>query len=256
MWVKICANTTLEDAQLAANAGADAVGFVFAPSPRRVTPQHVREIALRLPAAIEKIGVFVDAGFDEIAEIVSTCGLTGVQLHGTSDFKLSENLRAHFNSSQPALRIIRTLHFDLSEQASAASAAAQSSHPELGFASSFRNLASDPALDAVLLDSRTATASGGTGLAFDWAAARASFACSGQPLRIIVAGGLDPLNVREAIHTLHPWGVDVATGVEASPGKKDRAKVIAFVQAARSGAAQSGAARSGAAGTEAADPAV
>src|SRR5271163_528228 len=85
MWIKICANTSLEDARLAVDAGANAVGFVFAESPRRVTRSQVREIAPRLPKTVEKYGVFVDSDFDEIVETVVECGLTGVQLQTTSD---------------------------------------------------------------------------------------------------------------------------------------------------------------------------
>src|ERR1700736_1334086 len=81
LWVKICANTSLADAQLAVDAGADAVGFVFAPSPRKVTLEQVAAIAPHLPAELEKVGIFVDADFDAIAEAIEKCGLTGVQLH-------------------------------------------------------------------------------------------------------------------------------------------------------------------------------
>ena len=95
MWIKICGNTTLEDAQLAASCGADAVGFVFAPSPRRVTAEAAGRIIAHLPSTIEKFGVFVDAGFDEIVAAVNECGLTGVQLHSDSD--LAAQLRDYFS---------------------------------------------------------------------------------------------------------------------------------------------------------------
>ena len=234
MWVKICANTTLADALIAAAAGADAVGFVFARSPRQVMPQHVREIALRLPTALEKIGVFVDAGFDQIIETVVASGLTGVQLHCAADATLFARLRSRFAVSLPSLRIIQTLHFDSTSEQSAPGGPGTTSlsSREAPLAASFRKLAADSTVDAVLVDSRTATASGGTGVAFDWSATKACVAAEAR-LRIIVAGGLGPDNVGEAIRTLRPWGVDVATGVEASPGKKDSAKVTDFVQAAR-----------------------
>jgi len=212
LWIKICANTSLEDAMIAAEAGADAVGFVFAPSPRRVTAEQVAAIVPRLPAEIEKIGVFVDATVDEIAATVEAAGLTGVQLHWDAPAELPAALRARLGSS---LRILGVVHFDgnASEVASAVSR--------------------EKNVDAILVDSRTGTALGGTGKSYDWAAARrVLFSRSGQ-LKLIAAGGLTPENVAEAIATLRPWGVDVVSGVEAAPGRKDAAKVRAFIANAR-----------------------
>jgi phosphoribosylanthranilate isomerase len=212
MWVKICANTNLEDALLAAQAGADAVGFVFAESVRQVTAQQVAEITPRLPRAVEKIGVFVDADFDELVATVEASGLTGLQLHSAADPKLTTRLREHFG---PGPRILQVIHY------------------QQGLEAQLRAARADAAIDAVLLDSRTATLLGGTGQSFDWQAASRELAASAAGLRWIVAGGLNPENVGEAIATLRPWGVDVATGVETSPGKKDPAKVRAFVENAR-----------------------
>lgn len=216
MWIKVCANTTLEDAHLAVDAGADAVGFVFAPSPRRVTVEQVCAITPGLPAEIEKYGVFVDAGVDEIISAVESCGLTGVQLHSATP-RIAFELRQHFASK---LSIIRVLHFnaDLLQQ--------------------LENLRTDAATDAVLVDSRTATAVGGTGIAYNWQSARTSFSREGDSLRLIAAGGLKPENVAEAILTLEPWGVDVASGVESSPGRKDPQRVREFVMRARAAAKQ------------------
>ncbi len=217
MWIKICANTSLEDAQLAVNAGADAVGFVFAESLRRVTREQVRAITPHLPKTIEKYGVFVESGLGEVIETVEECGLTGVQLQTTSDGNLARRLREHF-AALPArgrLGILRVMHY------------------ASDFDAQLAELSGDHAVDAVLIDSRTAKAVGGTGVVFDWQAAQGSFLRSAPHPRLIVAGGLRPENVAEAIHTLHPWGVDVASGVEASPGKKDPAKVKTFVDAAR-----------------------
>ena len=212
IWVKICANTSLEDARLAAEAGADAVGFVFAPSPRRLTTTGVAEITPRLPTKLEKIGVFVDATFEEICAAVVACGLTGVQLHTASDPNLAKRLREHFGTK---LRILCVVHFgaDAAEQTAA--------------------IAADPSVDAVLVDSRTATAVGGTGIRFDWDKARASVFTSTGAIKLVAAGGLTPGNVAEAIETLRPWGVDVASGVEVTPGQKDPEKVRAFVANAR-----------------------
>jgi phosphoribosylanthranilate isomerase len=222
MWIKICANTSLEDAQLAVDAGANAVGFVFAESPRQVTRKQVREIAPLLPKAIEKYGVFVDPVFDEVVATVIECGLTGVQLHTIPDPILAMRLREHF-AAMPArgrLSILRVLHY------------------ASNFDTQMEELRQDHAVDAVLIDSRTAKAVGGTGVAFDWRAAQTSFICNASHLRLIVAGGLRPENVADAIYTLQPWGVDVATGVEAAPGRKDPAKLKAFVTAARHAAAE------------------
>jgi phosphoribosylanthranilate isomerase len=217
MWVKICANTSLEDAQLAVDAGADAVGFVFAESVRRMTPAQVRAITPKLPVALEKYGVFVDASLDKIAAIIEDCGLTGVQLHATGDPALPARLHEHFSRAQGQrpVRILKVIHYggDLETQLQAAQ--------------------SDPAIDGVLVDSRTATLVGGTGQKFNWRAASGSFRAAGSHLRIIVAGGLNEDNVGEAIRMLRPWGLDVATGVEAAPGRKDPAKLKLFVENAR-----------------------
>jgi phosphoribosylanthranilate isomerase len=213
LWVKICGNTSLEDAMVAVEAGADALGFVFAPSPRQVTPEHVAEIVAKLPAAIEKIGVFVDASFEEMEAIVRGCNLTGVQLQFAANPDVRTQLRETFGAS---LRILQTLHFNPAIAAQAAS------------------LASDRNIDALLVDSRTATAVGGTGVAFDWKTAAATlFGDRRSAHRLVAAGGLTPDNVSEAIATLRPWGVDVVSGVESSPGHKDPAKVRAFVANAR-----------------------
>jgi phosphoribosylanthranilate isomerase len=211
VWVKICANTSLEDALLAADAGADAVGFVFAPSPRQVTVAQVAGIAPRLPATVEKIGVFVDSGAREIAETVRACGLTGVQIHSGGGAEVTRELRAEFG---PALRILRVVHFGADAAAEAA------------------RCANDANVDAVLVDSRTATTVGGTGIAFDWNVASRTVFARGTT-KLIAAGGLNPGNVAEAIGKLRPWGVDVASGVEAGLGRKDAAKVQAFVAHAR-----------------------
>ena len=214
LWIKICGNTSLEDAQLAAEAGADAVGFVFAPSPRRVTAAQVAVIVQRLSVTLEKIGVFVDASFEEIESTVHSAGLTGVQLHFNAGAELPARLREHFGST---LRILRVIHFSPESVAEALS------------------IADDRHIDAVLIDSRTAKAVGGTGTVFDWHAAKPILFqnANGRERRLVAAGGLTPENVTEAISTLHPWGVDVVSGVEAGPGRKDPAKVKEFILRAR-----------------------
>jgi phosphoribosylanthranilate isomerase len=210
MWVKICGNTNVDDALLAADAGADAVGFVFAESPRRVKVEQVSAITPHLPEVLEKYGIFVDWDFEQIARAVAESGLTGVQLHAAHDPLLASKLRERFGDE---LKILRVIHYssDLESQLQAAHA--------------------DWSVDGVLVDSRTATAVGGTGVRFDWTAAQRGFQKS--RLRLIAAGGLNPENVAEAIRTLQPWGVDVSSGVEAAPGKKDAARVKAFIHAAK-----------------------
>jgi phosphoribosylanthranilate isomerase len=217
MWVKICGNTSLDDALLAVDAGADAVGFVFAESPRRVTRRQVLTITSKLPASIEKFGVFVDPSFNEVVETVTESGLTGVQLHTTSDPGLARRLREHFAAipGYGYLNILRVLHYGS------------------GLDAQLSALAHDHASDALLIDSSTAKAVGGTGITFDWRAAQGSVLRHAPHLRMVIAGGLRPENVAEAIDTLRPWGVDVVSGVEAAPGRKDAAKVKAFVETAR-----------------------
>lgn len=208
MWIKVCATTSLEDALLAAESGANAVGFVFAESARRVTLAQVRAITPHLPADVEKIGVFVNASLNELLAAVQDGGLTGVQLYSGCESDAAPRLRERFSSQQ--LRILKVVHF------------------QQGLEVELRVARADGAIDAVLVDSRTAKLLGGTGVPFDWKAARGKVA--GSQLRIIVAGGLNPENVGKAIKVLKPWGVDVASGVESAPGKKDPAKVRAFIE--------------------------
>jgi phosphoribosylanthranilate isomerase len=214
LWIKICGNTSLEDALLSAEAGADAVGFVFAPSPRQVTAEQVSEIVSRLPETVEKIGVFVESTFAAVEATVRACGLTGAQLHFSASPELPAKLRERFGSR---LRILRVLHYG----------------------DTAGELSSDISIDALLIDSRTPTALGGTGLAFDWKSASASLFNNPEVAhRLVVAGGLTPANVAEAIATLRPWGVDVVSGVEKVPGRKDAEKVRDFVAMARAAAGQ------------------
>lgn len=217
IWVKICANTSLADARMAVDSGANAVGFVFAPSPRRVTAEQVARIAPQLPGSVEKIGVFVDGSLDEIVSTARLCGLTGVQLHSMAGPQLPARLREELG---PDLRILRVVHFgaDVAEHALA--------------------FAADPNVNAVLVDSRTAAAVGGTGITFDWHEARRSVFSDASKIKLVAAGGLNPDNVAEAIVTLRPWGVDVASGVEAAPGKKDPSRVSAFIASARASSYQ------------------
>jgi phosphoribosylanthranilate isomerase len=217
MWIKICGNTSLEDARFAAESGAHAVGFVFAPSPRQVEPKLVRQITEKLPPQVEKYGVFVDAGFDQIVATVAAAGLTGVQIHRTSDALLPHRLRQHF----ARLGILRVLNYKDQE-----------------FAGQLTDLSRDESLDGVLVDSSSQRAVGGTGTSFNWLGARSSFLQAAPHLRLIAAGGLAPENVKQAIEVLRPWGVDVVSGVESAPGRKDPARVLAFIRSAQQAAAE------------------
>jgi phosphoribosylanthranilate isomerase len=226
MWVKICGNTSLEDAEHAIRAGADAVGFVFAESKRRVTVEQVADITAQLPPTAEKFGVFVEQSIAEIVDIVLAAGLTGVQMHAPNLERAEDDaarLREKLGDRRQ-LRVVQVLHF---------SAAALD-----GFEENVARLDRNHAIDAVQIDSRTTDAMGGTGIAYDWRAAQRSLRRAAPHLRLIVAGGLTPENVRQAIQTLAPWGVDVASGVEAAAGKKDPLKVESFISIARQAAAE------------------
>jgi phosphoribosylanthranilate isomerase len=215
LWIKICGNTSLEDARLAVDAGADALGFVFAPSPRQVTVSQVAAITPHLPLTMEKIGVFVDPDLEQIYTAVRVCGLTGVQLHSATGPDLPAKLREHLG---PAVRILRVVHFSTGESSR--------------IADQLVRFGGNPHIDAVLVDSRSATAVGGTGVAFNWVEARKTVFGEKSGLKLIAAGGLNPDNVAQAIHTLRPWGVDVASGVEQQPGRKHPDKVREFVSLA------------------------
>jgi len=198
VFVKVCGITSEEDGLLAVAMGADAVGFVFAPGSRRlVRPDQVREIVHRLPPETVTVGVFRDERPERVVEIVNQVGLTGAQLHGREP--LSE------------VRWIRQ-RVQFVVQAFAAG------DPALAAA------ANGPA-DLVLVDSPDP----GSGRLFDWTLAE------GAPggVRLVLAGGLTADNVGDAIERVRPWGVDVSSGVERSPGRKDATKLRRFVQAAR-----------------------
>ena len=227
MWVKICGITSLEDAQFAVSAGADAVGFVFANSPRRVTPEIVREIIHALPSNVEKIGVFVDASADEIIATIEAAGLTGVQLHREYSAAEVSNMRARLKRFAGTPRVVRVAPYD---------------GDSAGFARQLQSLAALPVADddptVVLVDTRVDDKVGGTGVPFDWGAAQNAFHQHAANLRLITAGGLQPETVRQAIQTMRPWGVDVCSGVESVPGRKDHRRVTEFIRAARAAAVE------------------
>jgi phosphoribosylanthranilate isomerase len=213
-WVKICGTTNLEDARLAVEAGADALGFVFAPSPRRITPEQAREIVVQLPATIEKVGVFVNESPARIRDIVSMVGLTMAQLHGDEDVEFAGALATSKNGAG-ALHVIKAVPV------------------QGGFGARMRTFAQHGHVHAVLLDSASALR-GGSGQAWDWRSVSEFMPRRrNEALRIILAGGLNPENVADAIRVLRPWGVDVVSGVEREPGRKDPVKLKAFITAVR-----------------------
>jgi phosphoribosylanthranilate isomerase len=225
MWIKICGITSLEDAKVAIDAEADAIGFVFASSPRRVTPEIVREITRALPFNVEKIGIFVDSSMDEIVATFETARLTGVQLHGEYSPDDLSQLRMRMKEKFLPVRVVYVVPYD---------------RDSAGFTRRLQSLAAMPDTDdgpsAVLVDTRVGDKVGGTGIPFDWGAAQAAFRQHAANLRLITAGGLHPENVRQAIQTMRPWGVDVSSGVESIPGKKDHQRVKQFIRVSRAAA--------------------
>jgi phosphoribosylanthranilate isomerase len=218
MWVKICANTNLEDALTAAALGADAVGFVFAPSKRQVTAGQVRAITEALPTTIERVGVFAFTSVAEIAAAVTEARLTTIQLHGGVVTAFARSL-----VEATGAQLIQTIAWQVEDPHASASALYQ-----------LEEVAREGLGDRILIDAQIGITSGGLGVAFDWQQARPVFAAAPAGVKLIVAGGLRPENVAEANRVLDPWGVDVASGVEREPGRKDPAKLKAFLEAARS----------------------
>lgn len=219
MFIKICANTNLEDARLAVELGVDAVGFVFAPSKRRVTAEQVAEMTGKLPESVMKVGVFTATDAVEILEAAGAAGLDTVQLHSAFDPKLVDAIDAGSGSRVRVLQVVDVpAEMDVEELRALLTA-----------------VLSHPYVAAALLDASHGGATGGTGKRFDWerTAAVVREVQKATAGHVIVAGGLNAENVGEAITAFGPWGVDVASGVESAPGKKDAARLRAFVAAAR-----------------------
>ena len=203
MWVKICGITRLEDAVSAARFGADAVGFVFTESPRRVSPEEARRISLEMPDGPARVGVFVDSPLEEVLELVEYCGLDLVQLHGDEGYEYCSALGG---KAIKALRVNGTLDIARATRYS-----------------------QEGACHALLLDGFDPSRHGGTGRTFNW---KMVHLIEGNP-RLIIAGGLDPGNVTEAVKTARPFGVDASSGVERSRGVKDPVLVYKFIEKAR-----------------------
>jgi len=215
-WVKICGITNLEDALTAIDAGADALGFVFyEKSPRKADPEKTREITAKLPANVERVGVFVDADPEHIRAVVSEAGLTAVQLHRKSMLRVWEDALQDMQSVGVS-RFIPVVPGNLLKKGGV--------HIENRIREK---------IFAFMLDSPSNSAVGGTGTTFDWETTQDLVQALGSLVPVIVAGGLTPANVGAAMRILKPWGVDVASGVEAAPGKKDPQRVRAFIAAVR-----------------------
>ena len=213
VWVKICGTTNLEDAQAAVDAGADALGFIFADSPRRVEPEIARDIVRSLPKHIEKVGVFVNESAERIRAIVKEVGLTGVQLHGYRTLQEPIRIKAE-SGSQGELQVTLAFPIPLSG--------------EIG-----EGLFQFGNADRVLFDTAVNGKAGGSGQTWNWEMGKVFLEQVSDIVKVVVAGGLTPVNVAEAVRILRPWGVDVSSGVEREPGKKDHEKVKAFVKAAK-----------------------
>ena len=198
--VKICGITNLEDALTAVDAGADALGFVFHPkSPRHVFPEQAASIIRHLPPFIQTIGLFVDEPLDMVNATADQCGLDLIQLHGVEKPGYCDSVRR---------RVVKTFRVK-----------------DITSLEPMR----DYRVAAFLLDAWSPAAHGGTGQTFNWEIA----ACASQSNRIILAGGLTPGNVAEAVRTVRPYGVDVSSGVESGPGKKDFLRIIDFISNAK-----------------------
>jgi phosphoribosylanthranilate isomerase len=205
--VKICGISRVEDALSALEAGADALGFIFyAKSPRNVSPEQARAIIARLPSGLAKVGVFVDEDFPRIMDIVYHCGLSGVQLHGEESPELVLKLK------RQNLTVIKVL-----------------------FAGKFPGFdrADDYQPSAFLVECGQGVLPGGNAMTWNWQDARNL----PRQVPLILAGGLSPENVAEAVHQALPDAVDVSSGVEFSPGIKNPEKIRRFIQALPQGPA-------------------
>lgn len=220
-WIKICGTTNLEDAQLAVEAGADALGFVFAPSPRRISPRDAGRIIAVLGPKVEKVGVFVNQSSEIILDTVEKAGLTAVQLHGDETLALARELLCGAQAAKRTLKIIKTVSVN-----------ERTGEPSAAFSADW-NSDAPKVLTALLLDSGSPRKRGGTGEAFDWQASAPLVRFLGRKFNVIVAGGLTAQNVRKAVELFASWGVDVVSSVESQPGKKDPEKLRAFVRAVR-----------------------
>ena len=209
MFVKICGITNTDDALFAAEAGADALGFIFVPeTPRYTEPQKACEIIGKLPEDIRKFGVFLDEAVSEVVRVTNKLGLDYVQLHGSESPGYCARLNGEVSAS-----IVKAFR--------------------IGQRGDLDPIADYDIIGFLLLDSFVEGKAGGTGKVFDWSLA-VEAKRYGKP--IILSGGLTPENVSEAVAKVSPYGVDVSSGVEKAPGVKDGDKVRDFIRRARGAA--------------------
>ena len=253
-WIKICGITNLDDALAASEAGANALGFVFYPrSPRFVALDTVRSIVAKVPHAIEKVGVFVNETVEHVCYTAKKAGLTAIQLHGEESVEFSRALFEALANGSRRPTIFRTWPAKVFDAPAGQSVGwdpvavglVEKDDAYKGKRVHKIHVAKNGDLflethgfrpgviSGVLLDSSNDERRGGTGQNFDWERVQPWAGIINSISTLIVAGGLHPGNVQEAIHLLHPWGVDVSTGVEREPGKKDPRKVLAFIEAVR-----------------------
>ena len=210
--IKICGITSVDDGQTVAAAGADAVGLNFYPkSPRFITPEKARQIVDALPAELVKAGLFVNAAVEDVCQTYDQLGLDLIQLHGDEPPGLLAEL-----GPRPVMRAFRLGPAGFG--------------PVAEYLQNCRALGCPPKM--ILVDAHVEGKYGGTGEVADWAAVRRFLSETEFP-PLVLAGGLAPQNVAEAIRTARPAAVDTASGVESSPGRKDPAAVVEFVRAAR-----------------------
>lgn len=203
-FIKICGITRVADARVAVRSGANAVGFIFAKSPRRVTPSDVRQISRHVHPSVRKFGVFVDAPVEKILEVVDEAGLDGVQLSGNQPPSVIDELR----KAMPYLFITKVIR-PIDE-------------------GSLKIAGEYSAADAILFDPKDveSPADRQRPIPIDWLK-------DVQVDRMVVAGGLTPQNVGDVVKAIRPWGVDVSSGVESSAGRKDHEKIRDFIAAVR-----------------------
>jgi len=196
--IKICGNTRADDVELAVELGADLLGFIFTHSKRQVRAEEIKDVIAQVPAGVERVGVFIDEPTEQIDQVARACGLTAIQVYRP----LTEKDRALGLLLLPAFRVqdgedLTTIPLE------------DGDHP--------------------LFDTWVPDSVGGTGRTWAWPQAREV----ARKYRVVVSGGLTPDNVDGAVRALHPWAVDVCSGVEAEPGRKDHAKLRAFIEAVR-----------------------